>query len=120
MTVAGVQVERRTDPWLAVRAASMYIYIDAMWARAEDPRNRTLADLQIITYPPSGDPSEHIGCCISYIHQPCSHHASFCLFKLQHAGSTLSYASTQGLLQAQQNGRCWYLLCLHIQHVAMC
>ena len=36
------------------------LYIDAMWARAEDPRNRTLADLQMVEYPASGDPSEPI------------------------------------------------------------
>jgi len=59
-TASGVQVEGRTNPWLAIRAASMYFYIDAMWARAEDPRNRTLADLQMVEYPASGDPSEHI------------------------------------------------------------
>jgi hypothetical protein len=55
-----LQVKGRTNPWLAIRAASMYFYIDAMWARAEDPRNRTLADLQMVEYPASGDPSEHI------------------------------------------------------------
>ncbi len=59
-TASGVQVEGRTNPWLAIRAASMYFYIDAMWARAEDPRNRTLADLQMVEYPASGDPSEPI------------------------------------------------------------
>ena len=58
-TANGVQVEGRTNPWLAIRAASMYFYIDAMWARAEDPRNRTLADLQMVECPASGDPSEH-------------------------------------------------------------
>lgn len=47
-TASGVQVEGRTNPWLAIRAASMYFYIDAMWARAEDPHNRTLADLQMV------------------------------------------------------------------------
>ena len=57
---SGVQVEGRTNPWLAIRAACMYFYIDAMWARAEDPRNRTLADLQMVEYPASGDPSESI------------------------------------------------------------
>ena len=55
---SGVQVEGRTNPWLAIRAASMYFYINAMWARAEDPRNWTLADLQMVEYPASGDPSE--------------------------------------------------------------
>ena len=33
---------------------------DAMWARAEGPRYRTLADLQMVEYPASGDPSEPI------------------------------------------------------------
>ena len=32
----------------------MYFYIDGMWARAEDSRNRTLSDLHAFEYPPSG------------------------------------------------------------------
>jgi len=32
----------------------MYFYIDGMWTRAEDPRNRTLSDLHAFQYPPSG------------------------------------------------------------------
>ncbi|KAL0024452.1 hypothetical protein WJX77_005400 [Trebouxia sp. C0004] len=57
MSESFLKVEGRTNPWLAIRAASMYFYIDAMWARAEDPRNWTLADLQMVEYPASGDPN---------------------------------------------------------------
>ncbi|DBA92374.1 TPA: hypothetical protein ACH3X1_015779 [Trebouxia sp. C0004] len=49
-----VAVGERSDPWLAIRCASMYFYIDGMWTRAEDPRNRTLSDLHAFEYPPSG------------------------------------------------------------------
>lgn len=54
MAMAFLQVGERSDPWLAIRCASMYFYIDGMWTRAEDPRNRTLSDLHAFEYPPSG------------------------------------------------------------------
>ena len=53
------QVEGHTDPWLARCGGSMYYYVHGCWARAEDPRNRTLADLHMFTYLVPPDPSEH-------------------------------------------------------------
>ena len=49
-----MQVTSRTDPHLATRAGSMYFYCVGMFTRAEDPRNRVLADMFYFTYPPSG------------------------------------------------------------------
>ena len=36
----------------------MYFYIDGMWTRAEDPRNRTMSDLYSLNYEPSGKEGE--------------------------------------------------------------
>ncbi|DBB16111.1 hypothetical protein WJX82_004381 [Trebouxia sp. C0006] len=54
MAMAFLQVGERSDPWLAIRCASMHFDIDGMWTRAEDPCNRTLSDLHAFEYPPSG------------------------------------------------------------------
>ncbi|KAL0018353.1 hypothetical protein WJX79_006177, partial [Trebouxia sp. C0005] len=54
MALGFLKVSGRTDPWIALRAGAMYFYCIGMWTRAEDPRNRTYADLFPFTYPPSG------------------------------------------------------------------
>lgn len=53
-----IQVEGRTNPWLSIRGSSMYFYINYMWARAEELRNRNSADMQVFRYPPIGDPNK--------------------------------------------------------------
>lgn len=40
-----MQMTARSDVWTAIRAGSMYFYSVGMWTRAEDPCNRTFADM---------------------------------------------------------------------------
>lgn len=72
--------------WVAnIRCGSMYFYLYQFFTRAEDPRNRSVADVHLLAYPPSGRPGN---VCFATCHHHNVHLDDCCLLDLMW-GTTL-------------------------------